>query len=121
MAEVLEYTLYLSSDDVRLAHHLARVLNQRGGRAITARGQEFGRGAAVTARINDWQEFPLIKVLETAQAAARPLNVQITGATLGPAPAAAILAVAQRALLLDRPPVITAALNVEADTPPGES
>lgn len=117
MPGFLEYTLYLSSDDVRVAHHLARVLNQRGGQAITACGQEIGSRVAVVVKLNDWQEFPLIRVLDTVQAAARFLNVQIKGATLGPTPVEAILAVAQHALLLEHLPVITAGSPAGADTP----
>ncbi|BCV20057.1 hypothetical protein [Moorella sp. Hama-1] len=115
MPGFLEYTLYLSSDDVRVAHHLARVVKQRGGQAVNACGQESGRGAAVVVQLSDWQEFPLIRVLETVQAAARPLNVRVKGATLGPTPVAAILAVAQHALLLEHPPVIMGEPATEAN------
>ena len=115
MAGILEYTLYLSSDDVRVAHHLARIVKQRGGQAVSACGQETEKGAAVIVRLNDWQEFPLILVLETVQAAARPLNVLVKGADLGPAPVAAILAVAQHALLLAHSPVIMSEPATEAN------
>ena len=106
MAGHLEYTIYLNTDDVRVAHHLARVLTQKGGGAIAARGQEAGRQAAVVVQLLDWQALSLLRVLETARVAARPFNVQITGGTLGPAPLEAIMAVVQQTLLLDRPQVI---------------
>ncbi|AOQ22607.1 hypothetical protein MTAT_14780 [Moorella thermoacetica] len=109
MPGFLEYTLYLSTDDVRVAHHLARILNQKGGRDVVARGQESERGAAVVVRIFGWQEFSLVRVLETVRAGARNYNVQVTGGNLSPAPVEALLAVVQHALLLDRLPLIAGA------------
>ncbi|MDK2816521.1 MAG: hypothetical protein PWR22_1150 [Moorella sp. (in: firmicutes)] len=106
--KVLDYTLYLSTDDVRVAYHLARVLNQKGGGAIAARGQEAGRETAVVVHLLDWQAFPLLRVLETVRAAARTFNIQISRGVLGPAPGEAVLEVARQALLLDSPPVIIA-------------
>ncbi|MDN5326340.1 MAG: hypothetical protein PWP41_1036 [Moorella sp. (in: firmicutes)] len=113
MPGFLEYTLYLSTDDVRVAHHLARVLNQKGGGAVVARGQEGERGAAVVVRLFGWQEFPLVRVLETARAAARAFDVRIKGGALGPAPVEALLAVVQHALLLEHLPVIAGAIPRE--------
>ncbi|KYH33873.1 hypothetical protein [Neomoorella mulderi] len=112
--KALDYTLYLGTDDVRVAYHLARVLTQKGGGAISARGQEAGRQTAVVVHILDWQAFPLLRVLETVRVAARSFNVQVSRGVLGPAPREAILEVARQALLLDSLPVI-------AGPDPGES
>ncbi|WP_258360675.1 hypothetical protein [Moorella sulfitireducens (nom. illeg.)] len=103
----LEYTLYLSTDDVRVAHHLAHILEQKGEGFIVARGQEAGPYTAVAVNVLDWRMFPLLRVLETIRAAARSFNVQVRRGDLGPAPLDAILEVAREVLLLDRPPVIT--------------
>lgn len=104
--QAVDYTLYLSTDDVRVAHHLARVLNQRGDGAIAARGQEGGGETAVVVHLLDWQAFPLLRVLETALVAARPLNVKVNRGVLGPAPLEALLDVVRQTLLLDSPPVV---------------
>ncbi|MBC7324308.1 MAG: hypothetical protein H5T99_03200 [Moorella sp. (in: Bacteria)] len=102
----LQYTLYLSTDDVRVAHHLARVLNQKGEGALVARGQESGGQGAVIVQLLDWQAFPLLKVLETARMAARIFNVRVCRGDLGPAPLPALLEVVRQTLLLDCLPVI---------------
>ncbi|MDN5344244.1 MAG: hypothetical protein PWQ18_355 [Clostridia bacterium] len=104
--EALDYTLYLSTDDLRVAHHLARVLNQKGGGAIAARGQEAGSRVGVAVRLLDWRAFPLLRVLDTARVAARPFNIHISRGELGPAPREALLAVVQEALLLETLPVM---------------
>lgn len=109
----LEYTLYLDTDDVRLAHHLARVLNQKGGGAIAAMGRGGEPGAAVEVRLFNWQEFSLMRVLETVRAGARSLNVRVIGGNLGPVPVEALLAVVQHALLLDHQPAIYGATPKE--------
>ncbi|WP_338827310.1 hypothetical protein [Neomoorella thermoacetica] len=82
MPGFLEYTLYLSTDDVRVAHHLARILNQKGGRDVVARGQESERGAAVVVRIFGWQEFSLVRVLETVRAGPGTITSRLPGETL---------------------------------------
>lgn len=106
MAADLDYKIYLNTDDIRVAHHLARVVSQRGETAVTARGIEENGQAVVEVLISDWRAFPVIKVLETARASARKLNVEVTGGALGEVPLEALLAIVEQALLLFKLPVI---------------
>lgn len=95
MAANLKYTLYLNTDDVRVAHHLAREVSQKGRTAVTARGKEEGGQAAVKVLIHDWEAFPLLRVLETVRAKAKQLNIEVTGGTLGAVPLEALLTAVQ--------------------------
>ncbi len=114
--EYVQYTLYLDTDDIRVAQHVARVLNQKAGSAVGALGREDGSGIAVVVHLLRWREFPLRRVLETALVTLRPLNVKISRGVLGPAPLEALLDVVQQTLLLDSLPEV-AAPAAEPDDP----
>ncbi|MDK2820622.1 MAG: hypothetical protein PWP31_587 [Clostridia bacterium] len=98
------YTLYLSTDDVRVAHHLAYVINQKGQKVVSAKGKDISQKAAVVIEVNDWKAFPLLRILENIKAVAKRFDVVVTGGSLDNPPLEALLEVSKEVLLLDKLP-----------------
>lgn len=106
MATALEYKIYLQTDDIRIAHHLTRTVNLKGGEAILAIGVEEAGRAVVHVTVYDWQRYSLLSIFETVRAGARQFNVDIVGGRLERVPVEALLSVVQQVLQLNNVPDI---------------